>query len=234
MSKRLIIFIGALALLVTASFAYRYLPVEKLHWDSLSSTYADLQEASAQHPLLVLGLLFAVYVFVNTFSIPIATILALLVGALYGRLWGTLLLSFASMLGGCFTFLIARHLLKPWTEKIFSKQLNTLEQKWAGRGFVLLASLRIQPIFPYVLINFLFGLTPMNLSNFAWVSFFSLMPNTFVVVMAGERLSTIRGPQDIYRWDVLISLLLMAAVPKLLSKTLPLIAKPQTALKVNP
>ena len=143
--------------------------------------------------------------------------LALLAGALYGRVWGTILLSFASALGGCFTFLLCRYFFKPWVEKVFSKQLHRLKEKWGGRGFVLLASLRIQPIFPYVLINLLFGLTRMKLLDFAWVSFFALMPNTFVVVIAGERLSTIRGPQDIYRWDILISLMLMAAFPKLLS-----------------
>lgn len=219
MPKKLIVFICAIvAALLTASWIYRDLYLDWISWDALGTTYVHLEELSNERPLMVMMVFFVVYVLVNTFSIPVATILALLAGALYGRLWGTVMLSLASTLGGCFTFLLARYLLKPWVEKVFSKQLHRLESKWGGRGFVLLASLRIQPIFPYVLINLLFGLSRMKLLDFAWVSFFALMPNTFVVVIAGERLSTIRGPQDIYRWDILMTLLLMAIVPKLLSK----------------
>jgi uncharacterized membrane protein YdjX (TVP38/TMEM64 family) len=223
MTKKWII-ATALALLL-ALFVFLYGDLEyweslsdALSWEELSSVLQKLKSWDELSPWWTALGFFGVYVFVNTFSIPVATIIALLAGALYGPFYGTMLMSFAGAVGGCFTFLLSRYFLGEWVRGRFPNQLATLEQKWAFGGMILLASMRIQPIFPYVLINLLFGLSPMRLWPFSIVSFFSLMPNTFVVVFAGERLSTLSGPSDIYRIDVLCSLLLLAFLPPLLKK----------------
>lgn len=215
MKRSLIIILSASLIVVGLALFYTD-ALSHFRWENLLEQFQTLERHHQQKPLLVSLSIFFGYVLVTTFSIPIATIIALLSGALLGPWIATGLLSLASMFGGCATFLLSRHLFRPWIEKKFQQQLQRLEEKWGDGGYALLASLRIQPIFPYILINLLFGLSRMKLGPYAIVSFFSLMPNTFVIVLAGNRLASIRGPQDIYRLDVLLSLLTLAILPSLM------------------
>ena len=71
--------------------------------------YLDLQYLKAQqdtidayfqaNPLLTAGIYFAIYVVVTAFSLPGAAVMTLAGGAIFGLLWGTVIVSFASTIG---------------------------------------------------------------------------------------------------------------------------------------
>ena len=59
-------------------------------------------------------LYFSAYVLVTALSIPGALIVTLLGGAIFGLVWGTLIVSFASSIGATLAFLASRTLLRDW------------------------------------------------------------------------------------------------------------------------
>src|SRR3954471_17372936 len=112
MSKGKIVVLAVIAGLVVAFFALdlrRYVSIEYFQ-----SQRAALEAALAARPLQFGLGFFAVYVAVTGLSLPGAAILTLVAGALFGLLWGTVIVSFASSIGATLAFLTARYLLRDW------------------------------------------------------------------------------------------------------------------------
>src|SRR6185295_12376725 len=91
----------AVVLLVAAAAAaffavggHRYLSLE-----NLKAQQAALEQWRAAHPVGTAAAFLAAYVAMTGLSLPGATLLTLAGGALFGLLWGTVLVSFASSLG---------------------------------------------------------------------------------------------------------------------------------------
>src|SRR4030095_16423290 len=85
----------------------------------LSLDFFKLQQAAVDayyraHPLHAAAIYFAIYVAVTGLSLPGAAILTLAGGAVFGLLWGTIIVSFASTLGATLAFLVSRFLLRDW------------------------------------------------------------------------------------------------------------------------
>src|SRR6185295_18374752 len=75
---------------------------------------AAIEEFRRASPLAAAGIFFAIYVAVTGLSVPGAAILSLVVGAVFGLLWGVLIVSFASSLGATLAFLSSRFLFREW------------------------------------------------------------------------------------------------------------------------
>ena len=84
-------------LLVVSFFAFdleRYLTLE-----SLKQSQHDFAALKAQSPWLVAAVGFVLYVIAAALSLPGALVMTLAMGALFGLVLGTLLVSFASSIG---------------------------------------------------------------------------------------------------------------------------------------
>src|SRR5574337_2062706 len=71
------------------------------------------------HPWLLGGGFFALYVAVTALSLPVATLLSLAGGAMFGLLEGTLLVSFASSIGATLAFLASRFVFRDVVQRRF-------------------------------------------------------------------------------------------------------------------
>ena len=69
-----------------------------------------------EHPAQTGAIFFLVYVAVTGLSLPGAAILTLVAGAIFGLLWGTIIVSFASSIGATLAFLASRYLLRDWVQ----------------------------------------------------------------------------------------------------------------------
>src|SRR5690348_3439326 len=77
-----------------ASGAYRYFSFEHI-----KAEQARIDAWYGAHPLWTAGGFFLLYVAITGLSIPGAAVLTLVAGAVFGLLWGTVLVSFAASLG---------------------------------------------------------------------------------------------------------------------------------------
>ena len=112
-----IVILAVVVLAVGAFFALglgHYLSLEYLQ----ASRERAIEQAH-QAPVIASFVFFAVYVLVTGLSLPGAAVMTLAAGAIFGLVWGVLLVSFASSVGATLAFLIARSLLGAWVTRRF-------------------------------------------------------------------------------------------------------------------
>lgn len=80
-------------------------------------------------------------------------------GAIYGVVWGSLIVSLASTLGAAAAFLIGRHLARGWVEKKVagSPAFAAIDAAVAEGGWRIVGLTRLSPVFPYTLLNYAYG-----------------------------------------------------------------------------
>src|SRR5207302_7357733 len=173
-----------------------------------------IQQKNAS-PLLFGAAFFAVYVLVTGASVPGAAVMTLAAGALFGLLWGIVLVSFASAIGATIAFLLARYVLRDFVRSRFEKQSAAVDAGMQKDGAFYLLALRLVPIFPFFLVNLAMGLTAIRVTTFYWVSQLGMLPGTIVYVNAGTQLGEIRTLSDVASPALLGSFALLGIFPLL-------------------
>jgi uncharacterized membrane protein YdjX (TVP38/TMEM64 family) len=182
-------------------------------WEYLHAHLDLLRDQTQQHLLQTLVLFILVYVSVTSLSLPVATALGLVAGALFGRWLGTGVVILAATLGATLAFLSSRYLFRDWVQRRFGSRLAAMNRGVEQDGAYYLLTMRLVPVFPFFLVNLGMGLTPMRARTFAWVSLLGMLPGTFLYVNAGAELGHIDSPRGILSPSVLISLALLGLVP---------------------
>ncbi len=191
--------------------------------DYIKQQQADWQSYYQQHKLFVLLLFGSVYIVVTALSLPIATILTLLGGALFGLSFGLLVISFASTMGATLAFLMARFLLRDYIQKNYREPLAKINAGIAQEGAFYLFALRMVPAFPFFMINIIMGLMPIKAWTFFWVSQLGMLPGTAVYVYAGTQLGQIESLSGIASWPLLLAFALLGIFPLLARQLVKLI-----------
>jgi pyruvate/2-oxoglutarate dehydrogenase complex dihydrolipoamide dehydrogenase (E3) component/uncharacterized membrane protein YdjX (TVP38/TMEM64 family) len=190
MSKGKIVVLVVLAAIVVAFFALdlkQYITVEYFQ-----SQRTAIEAYFQAHPLQTALAFLLLYVVVTGASLPGAAILTLVAGAIFGLLWGTIIVSFASSIGATLAFLSSRYILRDWVQSKYGEKLKPLNEGVAREGAFYLFALRLVPAFPFFLINLAMGLTPLKTRTFYWVSQLGMLPGTLVYVYAGTQLGQFR------------------------------------------
>ncbi|HXH03207.1 MAG TPA: FAD-dependent oxidoreductase [Candidatus Competibacteraceae bacterium] len=216
MHKGKLLLAGLIAVLIVAFFALdldRYLSLE--YFRAQQSAIIGYRDA---HPLASALLFFAVYVAVTALSLPGATVMTLVAGAIFGLGWGLLIVSFASTLGATLAFLSARFLLRDWVQTRFGERLSTINRGVERDGSFYLFSLRLVPLFPFFLINLAMGLTPLRAVTFYWVSQLGMLPGTLVYINAGTQLGRLESASGLLSPALLASFALLGVFPLLARK----------------
>ncbi|WP_280553251.1 bifunctional TVP38/TMEM64 family protein/FAD-dependent oxidoreductase [Halomonas sp. 25-S5] len=211
MTRRRLILAAVIALLVAAYFLSG--ADQALTLDNLQAEQARFQAWLAAEPLTVAGGFFLIYVAITAVSLPGATLLTLLGGALFGFGWGLLLISFASTLGATLAALIARTLARGPLERRFATQLERINAGIEREGAFYLFTLRLIPLFPFFVINLVMGLTRMRLTTFYWVSQLGMLPGTAVYVNAGRELGNLESLAGILSPGLIGSFVLIGLFP---------------------
>ncbi|MDP1610465.1 MAG: FAD-dependent oxidoreductase [Sulfuritalea sp.] len=186
--------------------------------DVLKAQQAAIENYRQANPWLTAGIFFAIYVAATALSLPGATVLTLAGGAIFGLLWGTVLVSFASSLGATLAFLASRFLLRDWVAARFGQRLQAIDDGIRREGGFYLFTLRLVPVFPFFMINLLMGLTPMRAGTFYWVSQLGMLAGTLVYVNAGTQLAGIDSLSGILSPGLIASFALLGIFPLIAKK----------------
>ncbi|MBU6951555.1 FAD-dependent oxidoreductase [Hahella sp. HN01] len=200
-----------LALLIGAFFLFdlnRYFSLEY---------FAEQREAisayTTANPFTAAAIYFLVYVVVTGLSLPAATVLTLVGGAVFGLFEGTLLVSFASVIGSTVAFLVSRLSLRDWVQGRFGDSLQAINAGVEREGAMYLFGLRLVPLFPFFVINLVMGLTPIKTRTFFWVSQLGMLPGTIVYVNAGTQLGQVQSASGILTPGLIASFVLLGIFP---------------------
>lgn len=181
--------------------------------DYLKSQQHAIEAYYLSHPVETLLAYFGVYIAVTALSLPGAAIMTLAGGAIFGLLWGTVVVSFASTIGASLAFLVSRFLLRAPIQAKFANQLNSINKGVHKDGAFYLFTLRLVPIFPFFVINLVMGLTPMRTSTFYWVSQVGMLAGTVVYVNAGTQIAQIESIDGILSPGLILSFVLLGIFP---------------------
>jgi pyruvate/2-oxoglutarate dehydrogenase complex dihydrolipoamide dehydrogenase (E3) component/uncharacterized membrane protein YdjX (TVP38/TMEM64 family) len=211
LNKKQWLLLVVVAALVAAFFL---LPVEHyLSLDFLKAQQATLAGHFDQRPIQTAALFFVAYVAVTGLSLPGAALLTLAAGAVFGLLWGTVIVSFASALGATVAFLVSRFLLRDMVQARFGEKLRAVNAGIAKDGAFYLFTLRLVPAFPFFVINLVMGLTPMRTWPFYWVSQLGMLAGTLVYINAGTQLAKIDSLSGILSPGLIASFTLLGVFP---------------------
>lgn len=211
MNHKKLILLVLLAGAVAAFFALdlgQYLSLQ-----ALKAQQANIAAFRAERPVLAIGLYFAIYVVTTALSLPGAALLTLAGGAVFGLLWGTVIVSFASTLGATLAFLMARFFLRDWVAARFGQRLAAIDEGVRREGAFYLFTLRLVPAFPFFLVNLLLGLTAMKARTFYWVSQLGMLAGTVVYVNAGTQLAQLESLAGILSPALLGAFVLLGIFP---------------------
>lgn len=203
--------------LLVGSFFYFDLQ-HVLSLENLKSRQESLLTYRDAHPLQI-SLVYALsYIAVAALSLPGATLLTLAGGAIFGLLWGTLIVSFASSIGATLAFLAARFLFRDAVKARFGDRISTIDAGIDRDGPYYLFILRLVPLFPFFVINLAMGLTTLKTLTFYWVSQAGMFAGTLVYVNAGTQLATIESLSDILSPALVGSFTLLGIFPLIAKK----------------
>lgn len=212
MKKKLLIIAGLLLFLI---IAWQQSWLSLLSLENLKAQQLALESWRDQHPLLSSLVFFGIYVLVTALSLPGAAVMTLAGGAIFGLLWGLVLVSFASTLGATLAMLVSRYLLGDWVRRRFAGRMQAIDAGVAREGGFYLFTLRLVPLFPFFVINLVMGLTRMRVWTYWWVSQVGMLAGTVVYVNAGTQLARIDSLSGILSIELLGAFALLGIFPLL-------------------
>lgn len=109
-------------------------------------------------------------------------------GYLFGVVRGTSVVLFSATIAASISFLLARTFLRDYVQG-FAEQ-NTkwraIDRAVGKEGFKLVLLLRLSPLLPFALSNYLYGLSAVDFWGYFWGTFFGFMPGTIAYVYSGQ------------------------------------------------
>lgn len=161
----------------------------------------------------------AVYAVLVTLAVP-ASPLTVLAGGMFGSVVGVAVVSLGSTLGAVVSMLAARYLLRDAMTRRFESnaRFRRLTALTESQGAVIVAAIRLIPVFPFAALNYAFGLTRVRLTTYTFWSWLCMLPMTVIMVVSGDAVATTVGEGGV-PWPRIITVVGMAAVMAVLVRT---------------
>ncbi|MCY3541244.1 MAG: TVP38/TMEM64 family protein [Gammaproteobacteria bacterium] len=196
-----------------------FLPLnEYLSFEYIQRQRSAIVDLYLAYPILFIATYVAVYVVLTGLSIPSATLLTLIGGAVFGTVTGTVVVLSASTLGAICAFVLARYVLRDYVQEKFSKYLGQVNRGVAEEGAFYLFGLRVVPVVPYFVVNFVMALTPIRLWTYYWVTQLGMLPGTVLYVNSGKELGKLQSASGILSWTLILSLVALGLFPLVAKK----------------
>ncbi|MEY3289203.1 MAG: hypothetical protein RLZZ419_1445 [Pseudomonadota bacterium] len=189
-----------------------------LNLETLKAQQHNIGTYRSNNPVMAVTIYALIYIAVTGLSLPGATILTLAGGAVFGLLWGTLIVSFASSIGATLAFLAARFLFRDVVKTRLGSRLQAINAGMAKEGALYLFTLRLVPVFPFFVINLVMGLTNIKTLTFYWISQVGMLAGTLVYVNAGTQLGQLESLSDILSPGLIGSFALLGIFPLIANK----------------
>jgi uncharacterized membrane protein YdjX (TVP38/TMEM64 family) len=117
--------------------------------------------------------------------------ITIIAGAIFGSVLGIIVVSIASTVGAALAFLVGRYFARDATAKWLSKRerFRKLDDLTEKHGAIIVALVRIVPIFPFNIVNYGFGLTKVRFWTYVFWSWLCMLPGTALYVVGTDAIS---------------------------------------------
>lgn len=134
-----------------------------------------------------------IYIVACVLFIP-GTILTLGAGVIFGVVKGSIIVSTSATLGATAAFLVGRYLARDWVAKKIegNRKFKSIDEAVAREGWKIVGLTRLSPVFPFVLLNYAYGLTKVSLRDFFLASLVGMIPGTVMYVTSAPSWETLQ------------------------------------------
>ena len=204
-NRRILLFTFLLALLVLLRFsgAADYVTLENL------KRHRNMLHAFAENNYISSVLIYIALFISTAFFVPGAVVLTLAGGFLFGTVLGAVYTNIGVAAGATLAFLSARYFAGEWIQDKYRRRLARFNTEIKKNGHLYLLTLRVVPVLPFFLVNFLSGLTRIPFRTFLWTTCLGVLPGSLVYAFMGRQLRFIHSLGDVFSFEVLSALLLL-------------------------
>ncbi|HEU0299438.1 MAG TPA: VTT domain-containing protein [Longimicrobium sp.] len=177
-----------------------------LDFDTLKAHRAELLEFTRRNyaAMLIGGTL--AYTAATALSFPVATLLTLAAGLLFGRWVGTAVVVVGATVGATLAFLAARYLFADSVRQRMGPRLQKLARGFEKDAFSYILFVRLVPVFPFWLMNLVPAFTPVSARTYFVATAIGIAPGSFVFANLGQSLAEIDSPRDLASTETLVAL----------------------------
>jgi uncharacterized membrane protein YdjX (TVP38/TMEM64 family) len=170
---------AAVTLVALAALAVWYF-APKADWEGLIEEW--VAESGAFGVVVFAG----IYVVATVLLLPSA-VLNIAAGALFGLAWGLGAVMAASMLAAFIAFEVARHLLRDRIKAHYTKTGTpaAIDKALRSEGWKAVALLRLSPVVPFAVKNYLFGVSRVRMRDYLIGTFLGKLPGAIVLTLLG-------------------------------------------------
>ncbi|CAM9343231.1 unnamed protein product [Phaeothamnion confervicola] len=139
----------------------------------------------------------ALYVVAEILAIP-AIPLAASSGYLFGLAGGTSIVIASATVAAGISFQLGRTFLRSWVLEVLgdNPKFRAIDAAIGKEGFRIILLLRLSPIFPFALSNYLYGLTAVDFWPYLFGTMLGFLPGTLCYVYTGEVGQALLGGGD--------------------------------------
>lgn len=180
--------------------------------ETLQDQKAQLQTFAAAKPISTAAIFVALYITAIALSLPVATLLTLTGGFLFGIALGTILVVFSATTGASILFLIARSAIGEPLRQRAGDLYTKIEKNMQDNATFYMLFMRLAPIFPFFLVNIVPALFNIRLKIFVLTTAIGIIPGSFIYVNLGQALGDIDTLKDLIAPQTIIALTLFACL----------------------
>lgn len=124
---------------------------------------------------------------VATVSFFPGSLLTLGAGVVFGVVLGSIYVFLGAVIGSTAAFLIGRYLARDWVaQKIATNhKFQAIDQAVGKAGLKIVILTRLSPLFPFILLNYAYGITQVSLKDYA-IGSLGMIPGTVTYVYLGS------------------------------------------------
>jgi len=122
---------------------------------------------------------------VSTVAMVPGGIFDLVGGAVFGPYFGSLYNWLGGTLGAALALLVARYIARDWLEARAGPRLQSVMRSVDEEGWRFVAFVRLVPIFPYAIVNYLLGLTRIPFHHYVAATLVFMAPSTVAYTWLG-------------------------------------------------
>lgn len=193
--------LGIFAILIAGIYMSGILDYVSL--DAIKGQRVYLAELVAANPIIAGAAFMGLYIATVALSLPIASLLTLLGGFLFGLVAGTLMIVFSATIGASIIFLIAKSALGETLREKAGPFYNKVANNMNDNSIQYMFFTRLIPVVPFFMANILPALFNIKLRDFAFTTFFGIIPGTAVFTNIGQSLATIESLGDLVSPQIL-------------------------------
>ena len=141
------------------------------------------------------------YIVCVAFSVPVASYLTLIGGAIFN--WLALpVVVISATIGATIIFILSKSILTNYFSKKIIKKYKDLEKGFSKNHFYYLLFLRLIPFAPFFIVNILAGIVNMRIISYVFATFIGIIPGTTIYIFTGITFSELFQNSQIPEFNI--------------------------------